>query len=195
MGEVQVFHDHVLVKEPGTTKPTPWHQNGPYCFVDGPHTVSFWSPLDPVREASLCCVAGLHLWPRPVLPKRWLAGGDFFPDKGQYMPVPVPVPDGVAVLEWEMEPGDAVAFDYRTLHGARGNKAATRRRASPAGGRGGPCRGPPRFHLAPLPRPRDEGWRAPVRGLVPGDLATPGRLKGATGPSAALRDQAAVLGA
>jgi len=55
---VQVFHDHVLVKEPGTSKPTPWHQDGPYYFVEGRQTVSFWSPLDPVEEASLRCVAG-----------------------------------------------------------------------------------------------------------------------------------------
>ena len=41
----QVFHDHVLVKEPGTSKPTPWHQDGPYYFVEGRQTVSFWSPL------------------------------------------------------------------------------------------------------------------------------------------------------
>ena len=27
---VQIFHDHVLVKEPGTPKPTPWHQDMPY---------------------------------------------------------------------------------------------------------------------------------------------------------------------
>ena len=26
---VQLFHDHVLVKEPGTSRPTPWHQDGP----------------------------------------------------------------------------------------------------------------------------------------------------------------------
>ncbi len=32
---VQLFHDHVLVKEPGTTKPTPWHTDGPYYFVEG----------------------------------------------------------------------------------------------------------------------------------------------------------------
>jgi hypothetical protein len=127
--EVQVFHDHILVKEPGTSKATPWHQDGPYYFVEGPQTVSFWSPLDPVREASLRCVAGSHLWPKPVLPKRWLAGADFFPDEGQYMPVPDPDAEGMTVLEWEMEPGDAVAFDFRTLHGARGNEAATRRRA------------------------------------------------------------------
>ena len=35
----------------------------------------------------------------------------------------------MTVLEWAMEPGDAVAFDYRTLHGARGNESTIRRRA------------------------------------------------------------------
>lgn len=49
---VQVFHDHVLVKEPGTSMATPWHQDGPYYFVEGQQTVSFWSPLDPVSHAT-----------------------------------------------------------------------------------------------------------------------------------------------
>ena len=126
---VQMFHDHVLVKEPGTAKPTPWHQDGPYDFVEGRQTVSFWSPVDPVREASLRCVAGSHLWPREVLPTRWLAETAFYPDPERYMPVPDPDAEGMQVLEWAMEPGDAVAFNFRTLHGARGNAAATRRRA------------------------------------------------------------------
>jgi ectoine hydroxylase-related dioxygenase (phytanoyl-CoA dioxygenase family) len=126
---VQLFHDHVLVKEPGTSKPTPWHQDGPYYFVGGRQTVSFWSPLDPVKEASLRCVAGSHLWPKEVLPTRWLAETNFYPDSEVYMPVPDPDAEGMTVLEWEMEPGDAVAFDYRTLHGARGNAAGARRRA------------------------------------------------------------------
>jgi ectoine hydroxylase-related dioxygenase (phytanoyl-CoA dioxygenase family) len=126
---VQLFHDHVLVKEPGTSKPTPWHQDGPYYFVEGRQTVSFWSPVDPVREASLRCVAGSHLWEKEVLPKRWLSDTAFYPDPDLYMPVPDPDAEGMRVLEWEMEPGDAVAFHYRTLHGARGNEAATRRRA------------------------------------------------------------------
>jgi ectoine hydroxylase-related dioxygenase (phytanoyl-CoA dioxygenase family) len=126
---VQMFHDHVLVKEPGTSKPTPWHQDGPYYFVAGRQTVSFWSPVDPVREASLRCVAGSHLWPKEVLPKRWLSDTSFYPDPDKYMPVPDPDAEGMKVLEWQMEPGDAVAFDYLTLHGARGNAAGTRRRA------------------------------------------------------------------
>jgi ectoine hydroxylase-related dioxygenase (phytanoyl-CoA dioxygenase family) len=126
---VQLFHDHVLVKEPGISKPTPWHQDGPYYFVEGRQTVSFWSPLDPVTAASLRCVAGSHLWPRPVLPTRWLAETSFYPNEADYRPVPDPDAEGMDVLEWEMEPGDAVAFHFMSLHGARGNETTARRRA------------------------------------------------------------------
>ena len=126
---VQVFHDHVLVKEPGTSKPTPWHQDSPYYFVEGQQTVSFWSPLDPVTDATLRLVAGSHHWPKPVLPTRWLKEDAFYADDGAYIPVPNPDAEGMNVLEWDMEPGDAVAFNYGTLHGARGNTSDTRRRA------------------------------------------------------------------
>ena len=125
----QLFHDHVLVKEPGTSKPTPWHTDGPYYFVQGQQTVSFWSPLDPVTQASLRCVAGSHKWPKPVLPTRWLSETAFYAHDDTYMAVPDPDAEGMDVREWVMEPGDAVAFNYHILHGARGNDATTRRRA------------------------------------------------------------------
>ena len=125
----QPFHDHVLVKEPGTACPTPWHQDAPYYFVEGRQTVSFRVPVDPVEEASLRCVAGSHLWPMPVLPTRWLTETDFYPDADAHMPVPDPDAEGMTVREWPMAPGDAVASGFGTLHGARGNEAAARRRA------------------------------------------------------------------
>ncbi len=128
-GSVQMFHDHVLVKEPGTSKPTPWHQDGPYYFVDGRQTVSFWSPLDPVTDAGLRCVAGSHLWPKEVLPTRWLAETAFYPNPEAYMAVPDPEAENMPIREWAMEPGDAVAFHFKTLHGARGNNTLARRRA------------------------------------------------------------------
>ena len=126
---VQVFHDHVLVKEPGTSKPTPWHQDSPYYFVEGSQTVSFWSPVDAVTDATLRCVAGSHKWSKPVLPTRWLNEDKFYKDTVKYMPVPDPDAEGMKVLEWDMDPGDAVAFHYRILHGARGNETKKRRRA------------------------------------------------------------------
>ena len=96
---VQVFHDHILVKEPGTSKPTPWHQDGPYYFVDGIQNISFWSPMDTVQGAGLRCVAGSHLWEKPVLPKRWLADTSFYPDENAYMPVPDPDAEGMDIRE------------------------------------------------------------------------------------------------
>ena len=125
----QFFHDHVLVKEAATPKATPWHQDAPYYFVDGAQTVSFWIPIDPVRDATLRVVAGSHRWDKPILPVRWLDNGSFYPGEGDYHPVPDPDNEpGMRVLEWAMEPGDAVLFDFRAAHGARGNPAATRRR-------------------------------------------------------------------
>ncbi|WP_147127737.1 phytanoyl-CoA dioxygenase family protein [Shimia ponticola] len=126
---VQLFHDHVLVKEPGTSKPTPWHQDGPYYFVEGRQTISFWSPLDSVEDATLRCVAGSHLWDKPVLPTRWLAETSFYPNEEDYMPVPDPDAEAMEIREFTMEPGDAVAFNFMILHGARGNTTEKRRRA------------------------------------------------------------------
>ncbi|MCP4819486.1 MAG: phytanoyl-CoA dioxygenase [Shimia sp.] len=126
---VQMFHDHVLVKEPGTSMATPWHTDGPYYFVEGTQTLSFWSPLDPVKDATLRLVAGSHRWEKPVLPTRWVSEESFFPNEDHYMAIPDPDAEGMRILEWEMEPGDAVAFNYHILHGARGNNATARRRA------------------------------------------------------------------
>lgn len=129
---VQLFHDHVLVKEPGTATATPWHSDRPYYFVDGRQTLSFWIPLDPVDETTtLRLIAGSHRWEKDVLPVRWLDGDDFYPDADDYLPVPDPdaEPDRFRILEWALEPGDAVAFHYGVVHGARGNPGAARRRA------------------------------------------------------------------
>lgn len=126
----QFFHDHVLVKEPNTPKPTPWHQDAPYYFVEGQQTVSLWIPLDPVQEASLRFIAGSHRWDRMVRPVSWSDQSDFY-EAGEWLPVPDPDanPDALEVLSWTMEPGDAVLFGFRTAHGAHGNASQLRRRA------------------------------------------------------------------
>ncbi len=128
---VQFFHDHVLVKEPGTARATPWHQDAPYYFVDGDQTISFWVPVDAVHDSTVRIIAGSHRWEKLVLPTRWLSNEDFYAGSDDYLPVPDPdaEPDKFNVLEWAMEPGDAVAFHYRTVHGARGNLSVNRRRA------------------------------------------------------------------
>jgi ectoine hydroxylase-related dioxygenase (phytanoyl-CoA dioxygenase family) len=127
----QFFHDHVLVKEPGTPKPTPWHQDGPYYFVEGSQTVSFWIPVDDVDQASLRFIAGSHKWDKPVRPVSWADDSDFYDQPQDWIPVPDPDADSdrYTILEWPMKAGDAVLFDFKTVHGARGNTQPNRRRA------------------------------------------------------------------
>ncbi|MEM6479050.1 MAG: phytanoyl-CoA dioxygenase family protein [Pseudomonadota bacterium] len=128
----QFFHDHVLVKEGGTPKATPWHQDGPYYFVEGEQTVSIWMPLDPVSDASLRFIAGSHLWQKPVRPVSWADNSDFYDGDHDWIDVPDPESADTldhTILEWPMAPGDAVLFHYRTVHGARGNPGKARRRA------------------------------------------------------------------
>ena len=127
----QIFHDHVLVKEPGTPMPTPWHQDAPYYFVEGTQTVSMWIPVDPTSETTLRFVAGSHLWDQLVRPVSWADDSDFYDSDNEWIPVPDPDanPADMRILEWAMEPGDAVLFDYKSVHGARGNATSVRRRA------------------------------------------------------------------
>ena len=127
--KVQLFHEHVLIKEPGTTKPTPWHQDSPYYFIDGSQTISFWSPMDKVSEASLRCVAGSQNWQTEVIPKTWLRDESFYKKSSNFIEVPDPDYEQMDIREFTMDPGDAVAFNFRVLHGARGNMSKTRRRA------------------------------------------------------------------
>jgi ectoine hydroxylase-related dioxygenase (phytanoyl-CoA dioxygenase family) len=126
----QIFHDHVLVKEPGTAKKTPWHQDMPYYCVDGMQTGSYWIPLDPVSSANtLRLVLGSHLWPKLLRPKRWAGGEDFYADQEQFMDLPEVENGDYRILEPDLSPGDAILFNYRTVHGANGNTGTTRRRA------------------------------------------------------------------
>ena len=67
------FHEHVLVKEPGTREITPWHHDQPYYCVDGDQSVSFWVPLDPVpASAGVEFIAGSHRWDRWFVPRRFV---------------------------------------------------------------------------------------------------------------------------
>jgi len=127
---IRLYHDHVLVKEPGTRQRTPWHQDQPYYNVDGHQNASMWFPVDPVpRESTLEFVAGTHRgpWymPRTFLDERaaWFPEGSL-----AEMPDFASDPERWRVIGWELEPGDAVFFDMLTVHGAGGASPTLRRR-------------------------------------------------------------------
>ena len=85
--------------------------------------------MDPVKDASLRMVASSHKWGKQVLPTKWLSQENFYQETDQFMSIPNPDLEEMDILEYQMEPGDAVAFHFETLHGARGNNTKNRRRA------------------------------------------------------------------
>jgi ectoine hydroxylase-related dioxygenase (phytanoyl-CoA dioxygenase family) len=127
--QVRFFHDHELVKEPGSSVVTPWHQDMPYYCVGGPNNVSLWIPLDPVpRETSLECVAGSHAWGVTHKPKRFDGTDLYAGDDRVEMPDIDGNRDAYRILGWALEPGDAVAFNFATVHGASATLGAQNRR-------------------------------------------------------------------
>ena len=128
---VRLFHDHVLVKEPGTRQPTPWHQDQPYYNVDGLQNCSMWMPVDPVApESTLEFLAGSHRM-------GWLIPRTFMDNQAKWFPEGTmsEIPDiesdrsAYRILGWELQPGDAVFFHMLTIHHAYGVPGARRRRA------------------------------------------------------------------
>lgn len=116
---VRLHHDHLLVKEPGTTIRTPWHQDQPFYDIDGADTVSFWIPLDPVpRESTLEFVAGSHATRTWYMPRGFFDDRPMVYEEGTFADVPDVEADRAAhtILGWALEPGDAVAFNMLTLH-------------------------------------------------------------------------------
>jgi ectoine hydroxylase-related dioxygenase (phytanoyl-CoA dioxygenase family) len=128
---VRLFHEHILVKEPGTREPTPWHHDQPYYCVDGRQNVSLWTPLDPVpKEICVEFVAGSHRWGRWFRPRKFNGVAyDHKTDRLEDMPDISGHRADYRLLSWDVEPGDAIAFHFLTVHGAPGNLSNGRRRA------------------------------------------------------------------
>ena len=118
----RLFHDHVLVKEPGSSIVTPWHQDKPYYCVDGNQSVSFWIALDDIsKEGCLECIAGSHLSNILHKPKRFNGNDLYENDNSKEVPDINSNRKDYEILSWDIKAGDAVAFDFRTLHGASEN--------------------------------------------------------------------------
>ena len=127
---VRLFHDHLLVKEPGTRQRTPWHQDQPYYNVDSAQNCSMWMPVDPVdRDSTVEFVAGSHRGPW-LMPRTFMDHqAKWFPE-GSLADLPNIEADRAAfpIIGWDIEPGDFVCFHMLTLHAAAGVEGPNRRR-------------------------------------------------------------------
>jgi len=143
---VTFYHEHVLVKEPLCSRPTPWHHDQPYYPLDGHQNVSFWIPLDSIfqGENSIDYIVGSHKNGRWYRPRKFesLQGyplteaeldktdwGKHHYEELHEEQIEQDLKDGkIHSISWDMAPGDVVAFNFLTLHGAGGNSTHFPRR-------------------------------------------------------------------
>ena len=128
---INFFFDSVFVRSTGTQFETPWHQDEPYWSVEGYDTCSIWMPLVPVkRKSSLSFVPGSHRLKtvfkqynfgdlNPVRKKN-VDQVDFSDIAEQEFPDINADPERFGVVSWDMQPGDCIAFNGRTMHGGSG---------------------------------------------------------------------------
>ena len=126
--QIQVFHEHIFLKEPGTKKETPWHQDLPYYCVDGNDTGSFWIPLDNVsKDNCLKVLKGSHKLPMLVKPTKWSNETFWYKNNKNFMDMPNI--DKNNIFSTEMNIGDAILFNFKVLHSSSGNSGKKSRKA------------------------------------------------------------------
>lgn len=143
---IRAFFDHIFVKDAGTEDNFVWHQDRPYWAVDGTQICSTWLALTAADASSsaLEFVAGSHRWDRtfrpeyPALEGRppdeveaalWHGVADHIRSFDDVCPAFEEYPDRYEILGFAVEPGDALLFDYRTVHRSGPNAGSTRRAA------------------------------------------------------------------
>lgn len=117
----RIYHEHVLVKEPGTRESTPWHHDLPYYGVDGDQLCSIWMPLDTVPR-SVCpeFVLGSHASGKMYYPRLFLTSENYAEGIEGFESLPDIEAQRASlnIQSWDLQPGDCIVFHMRTLHGA-----------------------------------------------------------------------------
>ncbi len=124
--------EQLFLKEGGSARRTPWHQDTSYLRMMGSQLVACWISLDALpKEHCLEFVRGSH--------KGVLFNGSAFAAHDDTAPLykhsRLPrLPDIQAdraafdIASWDVEPGDIIVFHLGTLHGGAGTSPDLRRR-------------------------------------------------------------------
>jgi ectoine hydroxylase-related dioxygenase (phytanoyl-CoA dioxygenase family) len=112
--DVVLVEDQWFSSEPGSSTPSPWHQDQPYYRVDRPF-LTIWVTLDDIGDAgSLRVVPGSHDG-QVYAPVPFVASGGS-EDASPLPPPPAVDESSATVRSWDLRAGDAVALDSRVLH-------------------------------------------------------------------------------
>ena len=122
---INLVMDNWFYREAGSKSKPPFHHDISYFDFEGSMCV-LWLPLEPVnKQDAIAWVKGSHLWNKLFLRTRFNDGhkvdgvaGVVNGKKYEITPDILNNKNNYEFLEWDLEVGDCVYFDIRTLHGA-----------------------------------------------------------------------------
>ena len=123
--QVNLVMDNWFLREAGSKSGAPFHHDISYFDFEGSMCV-LWLPLEPVpKEEAIAWIKGSHLWDKLYIRTRFQEG---HPDDGKagvvngksydITPDILNNKEDYDFLQWDLEVGDCVFFDIRTLHGS-----------------------------------------------------------------------------
>jgi ectoine hydroxylase-related dioxygenase (phytanoyl-CoA dioxygenase family) len=123
--KINLVMDNWFYREAGSKSKPPFHHDISYFDFEGSMCV-LWLPLEPVKKADgIAWIKGSHLWNKLYLRTRFNDGhfvdgneGIVNGKKYEITPNILKNKKNYEFLEWDLEVGDCVYFDIRTLHGA-----------------------------------------------------------------------------
>jgi ectoine hydroxylase-related dioxygenase (phytanoyl-CoA dioxygenase family) len=118
---INLVMDNWFLREAGSTSRPPFHQDLAYFDFEGTMCV-LWLPLEPVtKDNGIAFVKGSHLWDKLFMRVRFADGhastGPQTVNGQTYHMPPEVTPDTHDLLQWDLDLGDCIFFDMRTLHG------------------------------------------------------------------------------
>ena len=123
--KINLVMDNWFYREAGSKSKPPFHHDISYFDFEGSMCV-LWIPLEPVKkEDGIAWIKGSHLWNKLFLRTRFNDGhfvdgnaGIVNGKKYEITPNILENKKDYEFLEWDLEVGDCIYFDIRTLHGA-----------------------------------------------------------------------------
>jgi ectoine hydroxylase-related dioxygenase (phytanoyl-CoA dioxygenase family) len=130
--DIWYFGEQLFLKEGGTSRRTPWHQDTSYLRILGMQMVAVWVALDPLpKEHALEFVRGSHLGTM-YNGSAFAAHDDTAPLYKQSSLPRLPdieaARDDFDIVSWAIAPGDLLVFHLGILHGGAGTEPGLRRR-------------------------------------------------------------------
>ena len=120
---VTFLGDQIFVKQPRTRERTAFHQDAPYFEVEGDQCCVLWISVDPVtrKNGAMRYVRGSHRGGELYAPNVFVSRTRLPGSEGELLPDIEANPDGYDLVSYDVEPGDILVHNYKTIHGAGGN--------------------------------------------------------------------------